>query len=341
MRGSGLGRLELVSQHVGGAAAGEACATPNVTKSRPAAEDFSDADRKLLGFVAPRLSPDDIASFHRQGYLVLPKVLTERGLVELRKEAQRQWDAVKGNTDVSLGTWLQAGLLTDIHHRSSLIRDFYWCGPVVDAARQLIGPNIKAATSQLTFKMPGMTKEVDWHQDNQYGHLSPYTTLSTLTALDDCTAANGAVVVVPGAHLGGQISLDGSPYDAKNAKASRDGSRVIKTEVDTGGVKQLELEAGQVLIMHCHMLHSSPPNLSDAPRRVLFQRYADADAVEVYNDGAPRLGRLCYGTTKFHEVEEFEATEASWRENVARSAEQTASREKARHQEKVQLAASE
>eukprot|EP01047_Picozoa_sp_COSAG01_P055989 COSAG01_NODE_6294_length_3750_cov_4.187072_3_plen_155_part_00 len=139
--------------------------------------------------------------------MVLPKVLTDRGLAALRDEAQHHWTAVKGHTDVSLGTWLQAGLLVNIHHYSQLIRDFYWCGPVAAAARQLIGPNVKACTAQLTFKMPGMTKEVDWcvssqsrtqrrwagrggcdpwargdvfgrHQDNQYGHLSPYTTLS-------------------------------------------------------------------------------------------------------------------------------------------------------------------
>jgi len=35
-------------------------------------------------------------------------------------------------------------------------------------------------------------------------------------------------------------------------------------------------------------------------------RYADADAVEVYNGRRPRLGRLLRGVTKFPEVEAFE-----------------------------------
>jgi hypothetical protein len=39
----------------------------------------------------------------------------------------------------------------------------------------------------------------------------------------------------------------------------------------------------------------------------LFMRYADADAVEVYNDGAPRLGRLLRGQTRFDEVAAYEA----------------------------------
>ena len=45
----------------------------------------------------------------------------------------------------------------------------------------------------------------------------------------------------------------------------------------------------------------------DRDRRILFMRYADADAVEVYNDRQPRLGRLVRGTTRFDEVLQYEA----------------------------------
>jgi hypothetical protein len=56
------------------------------------------------------------------------------------------------------------------------------------------------------------------------------------------------------------------------------------------------------------MLHKSDGNYSaDRDRRILFLRYADADAVEVYNQRKPRLGRLVKGETKFKEVAQFEA----------------------------------
>ena len=41
-------------------------------------------------------------------------------------------------------------------------------------------------------------------------------------------------------------------------------------------------------------------------RRILFLRYADADAVELYNDRRPRLGALLRGETRFPEVAAFE-----------------------------------
>jgi ectoine hydroxylase-related dioxygenase (phytanoyl-CoA dioxygenase family) len=70
----------------------------------------------------------------------------------------------------------------------------------------------------------------------------------------------------------------------------------------------MEMKAGDALIFNCWMLHKSDGNYShDRDRRILFLRYADADAVEVYNQRKPRLGRLVKGETKFTEVAQFEA----------------------------------
>ena len=67
------------------------------------------------------------------------------------------------------------------------------------------------------------------------------------------------------------------------------------------------MKAGEAICFHCWMLHKSEGNRSATHRRILFLRFADADAVEVYNGGVPRLGRLLRGTTRFAEVEAFEA----------------------------------
>lgn len=54
------------------------------------------------------------------------------------------------------------------------------------------------------------------------------------------------------------------------------------------------------------MLHKSLGNFSERDRRILLLRYADADAVEVYNNRVPRLGRLLRGKSHFSEVQKFE-----------------------------------
>jgi ectoine hydroxylase-related dioxygenase (phytanoyl-CoA dioxygenase family) len=172
---------------------------------------------------------------------------------------------------------------------------------MVEIASQLIGPNIKGATSQLTFKMCGNTKPFGWHQDNGYGELDPYNALTTLTALDDTDQENGCLWLIPGSHKDGQMKV------TQTEEQKKSNSEII-VSVNESLAKPMEMRAGDALIFSCWMLHKSDGNYSkNRDRRILFLRYADADAVEVYNDRKPRLGRLVKGTTRFPEVSAFEA----------------------------------
>ena len=68
---------------------------------------------------------------------------------------------------------------------SPLIRDIHYRSPLVDAMTHMIGPNIKAASDQLTFKQPGDDSPLQWHQDNGYGTLKPDNSISCWLALGD------------------------------------------------------------------------------------------------------------------------------------------------------------
>jgi hypothetical protein len=116
--------------------------------------------------MAKFLSDDQIAAFERTGYVLLPALLSEADVHAMRAEAQARWTSLKpdAEADPAMQTWLQASLLPDIHHHSELIRHYYFRGPLVDVATQLIGADVKAATSQLTFKLRGNQKEFGWHQ---------------------------------------------------------------------------------------------------------------------------------------------------------------------------------
>lgn len=247
-----------------------------------------------------KLSEAELQSFKDNGYLVIRSVLTPAGLERMQNEAMDAWGKEKESFDPGK-SWLQNSLLVNIHHQAATIKQYYFNGPLVDIASQLIGPNVKGATSQLTFKMRGNTKPFGWHQDNGYGELEPYNALTTLTALDDTDRGNGCLWLIPESHKGGQINVEQSPEEKKK------GSEII-VEADDNLAVPMEMQAGDVLIFNCWMLHKSDGNYStDRDRRILFLRYADADAIEVYNDGKPRLGRLVKGETKFPEVAAFEA----------------------------------
>jgi hypothetical protein len=246
------------------------------------------------------LSDEQIRAFEADGYLLLGSTLTDEGLAEARRQCMAAWTAEKGEFDAEK-TWLQNSLLPNIHHQAPIVRDYYFEGPLVDVAEQLIGPNLKGATSQLTFKMRGNTRPFGWHQDNGYGELDPYNALTCLTALDDTDQENGCLWIIPGSQKQGQIKIDHSAQDKHKQKD-------INLDVDESQAVPAPLGAGECLIFSCFMLHKSDGNYStDRDRRVLFLRYADADAVEVYNDRRPRLGKLIRGRTRFVEVAEYEA----------------------------------
>src|ERR1019366_9461101 len=109
------------------------------------------ASRHTSPFNYRRLSGDELRSYHNQGYLMLRSVLTSAGIRQMVDECMAAWTVEKGPYNPN-ATWLKNALLQNIHHRSKAVRDYYFEGPLVDVAELIIGPNIKGATSQLTFK---------------------------------------------------------------------------------------------------------------------------------------------------------------------------------------------
>lgn len=267
--------------------------------TQPAASP-SAAKRHTDRFRYRALTEEDLAFYDENGYLLVGRTLTDEGLGAMRAQCMEVWHREKSGYDAD-STWLQNALLPDIHHHAPIVRDYYFEGPLVDIATQVIGPNVKGVTSQLTFKMRGNTSAFGWHQDNNYGELSPYNAISCLTAFDDVDEENGCLWVIPGSHKRGQIELEHSAEDKAKKKE-------INVEVDEAKAVPVPMKAGECLFFGCWTLHKSKGNVSDRDRRILFLRYADADAVEVYNDGKPRLGRLLRGETRFDEVAAYEAS---------------------------------
>ena len=251
-------------------------------------------------FVDRSLDDAERNAYSEFGFIRLGRVLTDVGLARMRDECMVAWNAEKEAFDAEK-SWLQNSLLADIHHRSPLVCRYYYDGPLMQISQQLIGPNIKGATSQLTFKMRGNTRPFGWHQDNGYGDLEPYNSMTALTALDDADVENGCLWIIPRSHQQGQIDV-GISIEDKLAEKS------IELEVDESNAIPVQMKAGEAVIFHCWTLHKSEANRSkDRDRRILFLRYADADAVEIYNDRQPRLGPLLCGQTEYAQVESFEA----------------------------------
>ena len=101
-----------------------------------------------------------------------------------------------------------------------------------------------------------------------------------------------------GSHKKGQRRA-GFTEEARNALFE------IELMPDDSIAVPLPMKAGQCLVFSCWTYHRSDGNHPpDRDRRILFIRYANA--VEVYNNGQPRLGRVVRGTSRLPKVMEFE-----------------------------------
>ena len=74
---------------------------------------------------------------------------------------------------------------------------------VVATAREFLGPDLKLYRNALLLKPPRVGSAKGLHQDSPYWTIEPMSLCSCWIALDDADEANGCMMVVPGAHAGG------------------------------------------------------------------------------------------------------------------------------------------
>jgi hypothetical protein len=130
---------------------------------------------------------------------------------------------------------------------------------------------VRLLGSKLNIKGPLGGSAIEWHQDWAF---DPHTNDSQLAAgvmLDDCTTENGAMLVLPGSHLGPvhDHHVDGYFCGAIDLRAA---------EVNVSCAVPCVSKAGSVSFHHVRTVHGSAENRSTRSRSVLFCEVAAVDA---------------------------------------------------------------
>lgn len=107
-----------------------------------------------------------------------------------------------------------------------------------------------------------------WHQD-RWTALDRDPLLTVWTALDPATVENGCVEVIPGSHKNGLVNPDHpsgflTPEQADEWQASN-------------GTEFIELEPGEVVVLHNWVLHRSDVNKTSQSRKALSVCYMDGN----------------------------------------------------------------
>lgn len=176
-------------------------------------------------------------------------------------------------------------------HRSCAgIYDLVKTPRILDYVQDLLGENLVCWGTHYFSKMPGDGKRVSWHQDASYWPLTPSKTVTVWLAIDDADLQNGAMQVIPGSHIHGQVAYETSIQEENNILHQT----VADAEQYGEAPVTIELRAGQMSLHTDWVLHGSEPNNSTRRRCGLTMRYVSADvrALKGWNQN----GVICRGS---------------------------------------------
>lgn len=242
------------------------------------------------------LTGEQVEQFHRDGYLRFGRVL-EMGQVEalraaldraVAEEAERGPDAFPPEFrygHMAHGSGGPTGLA--IHQFINMwkvapeYREVVNHPAITGAIREMMGAErVRIWHDQVISKPPGDNKHFSCHHDFYFWPLDRPTMITCWLALDDATAANGCMHVVPGSHrdprfqppdcdLSPEIHLEAAPMGP-----GEPGS--LYQEVRTwmpDRAKPVELKAGECMFHHCLNYHMTPHNTTDRQRRAFVIIY--------------------------------------------------------------------
>jgi ectoine hydroxylase-related dioxygenase (phytanoyl-CoA dioxygenase family) len=242
------------------------------------------------------LSPADLATYRRDGFIVLPDILTRDEVEALRRvteEFVRDARSVAANDDIydledthSAAEPRVRRIKTPHLHHPEYARAARH-PKIVEVLKDLWG-TVRFDTGKLNMKSAGFGAPVEWHQDWAFYPHTNDDLAAVGIMLDDCDTENGPMMVIPGSHLG-------PVYDHHGP----DGRFCGALDPDACGLDVSRAlpclgKAGSITVHHVRAVHGSATNFSGNERRFLLFQYRAADAW-------PLLG-FAGGMEKFDEL---------------------------------------
>lgn len=226
--------------------------------------------------------------FDENGFVVVPDVLDQTQLAELRSMVDKaldgtissdcdpnaadfhiQWEpTVQDDPNVARRDKIR--VLFHLCHTHSYFWKLATSAAVLDAVENLIGPDIKLYTDQMFCKPAKHGSEVPWHHDSAYWPAAEPNLLSCWLAIDDVTIENGCVRFIPGSH---------KSYVPHHEIVTTNPNNITcqPGTVDPTKEVPVEIKAGSMSIHHSLCVHRSLPNMSNRARRGLVMIYLPAD----------------------------------------------------------------
>ena len=230
-----------------------------------------------------RLSPEQIAQYHKDGYVIVRNFLSAAEIDKLYNIA---------NDDGALRS--HAFDLNDQSGKKTKLTLWYKPGNdayglltrsrrMVEAVNDLLDGDSAVCHfhSKLMQKEPRVGGAWEWHQDYGYWYknefLYPDQMMSVMVGITRANKENGCLQVIKGSHKMGRIEHG---FAGEQVGASQ---HYVDLILKTNELMYVELEPGDALFFHSNLLHRSEANLSETARWSLISCYNRAANIP-YNE---------------------------------------------------------
>ncbi len=189
-------------------------------------------------------------TIEEQGYAIV-NFIDNEGIEGLRRESGEMMDKLLENGFGSVKTFQSAGRIPEAEMRmlsTQIIRKYYQQG----IAKYFIADEIDFISGVHQIKPPGSKSKLNPHQDSSHVDEEQFLAVYIWCPLEDTTMQNGTLHILPGSHkLGNKQRSLNVPWEF---------NKIPYYLVMYRFMKPLMVKAGQAVIFHSAMIHSSPPN---------------------------------------------------------------------------------
>jgi phytanoyl-CoA hydroxylase len=238
-----------------------------------------------------RLNAEQIDHFEREGYVVVPQVLTAEEIDRYKNRAReiahgdvpeaasnrlvKDIYFAKGKNPLPEDPELALWKILNPDRFDPVMAECLRLPRVLDAVSSLIGEDLLAFLLMFIYKPPGIEQSVHpFHQDAAYFMFQPQDQcLGVWIPLDPVSEENGSLSVVPRSHkleVKKHLVKEGINFGALAAD-DIEGNADYHDQAIT-----MNLPPGDCLLFSTHLLHRSGGNRTDRHRRVITLHMANA-----------------------------------------------------------------
>ena len=226
------------------------------------------------------ISAAEVETYRREGYLVLPDVLTLAEVAALQRVTDEFVERSRAVTNHTEMFDLEDGHTPSEPRLRRIISPHLWHSVYAELVRHprivaalcaLWGPNVRFDQSKLNMKSADFGSPVEWHQDWAFYPHTNDDLAAVGVMIDDVGEDNGPMLVLPRSHTG--------PIYDHHADGRFCGAiDVSRSNLDVSCAVPCLGCAGTITIHHARLIHGSATNRSARPRRFLLHQYRAADA---------------------------------------------------------------